>query len=100
MYAEVGDRLVVGGDPERIGLIIGIPHDDGTPPYVVKWAASGHIAMVMPGQFGRVIRTGQAVQAAGTSALDDCPGNASSALHHSDAAWSGTNVWDSRGART
>jgi Domain of unknown function (DUF1918) len=58
MHAEVGDRLVVGGDPERTGLIIDVPHADGTPPYVVKWLATGHIAMVSPGQFGRVIRVG------------------------------------------
>lgn len=56
MYAQVGDRLVVGGDPDRIAVIINVPHTDGTPPYVVKWLATGHIAMVSPGQFGRVIR--------------------------------------------
>jgi Domain of unknown function (DUF1918) len=59
MYAEVGDQLAVGGEHERIGLIIRVPHADGTPPYVVKWLATGHIAMVMPGQFARVIRTQQ-----------------------------------------
>jgi hypothetical protein len=57
MYAQVGDRLVVGGDLGRTAVIIAVPHADGTPPYVVKWQASGHIAMVSPGQFGRVIRT-------------------------------------------
>jgi hypothetical protein len=56
MYAQVGDRLVVAGDPDRSAVIIGVPHPDGTPPYVVKWQATGHIAMVSPGQFGRVIR--------------------------------------------
>jgi hypothetical protein len=59
MYAEVGDRLVVGGDPARTGLIIGVPHADGTPPYVVRWLATGHIAMVMPGEYARVLRAGQ-----------------------------------------
>jgi hypothetical protein len=65
MYAQVGDRLIVSGDSRRIGLIIGVPHHDGTPPYVVKWLATGHIAMVMPGQFARILRTGrdQAVEA-------------------------------------
>jgi hypothetical protein len=57
MYAQVGDHLVVGGDPGRTAVIIAVPHADGTPPYVVKWQATGHIAMVSPGQFGRVIRT-------------------------------------------
>jgi len=55
MFAHVGDRLIVEGDPGRTGLIIGTPHEDGSPPYIVKWLANGHIAMVSPGQFARVI---------------------------------------------
>jgi Domain of unknown function (DUF1918) len=58
MHANVGDRLIVEGDPARTALIIGVPHDDGSPPYVVKWLADGHIAMVSPGQFARVIPAG------------------------------------------
>ena len=78
MYAQVGDRLAIsGGDHERIGLILKVPHADGTPPYVVKWLATGHIAMVMPGQFARIVR---AVQTEATA--DD----------HRDAEWSGTKV--------
>jgi uncharacterized protein DUF1918 len=56
MYAQVGDRLIVAGDTDRTALIIGVPHSDGTPPYVVRWQATGHIAMVSPGQFAQVIR--------------------------------------------
>jgi hypothetical protein len=56
MYAQVGDRLIIGADPGRTALIIAVPHPDGTPPYVVKWLATGHIAMVSPSHFGRVIR--------------------------------------------
>jgi hypothetical protein len=55
MYAHVGDKLVIDGDPRRTGIIIGVPHDDGSPPYVVKWVADGHIAMVFPDRFARVI---------------------------------------------
>ncbi len=55
MYAHVGDQLVVEGDAARKGLIIGVPHDDGSPPYIVRWLADGHIAMVSPGQFARII---------------------------------------------
>jgi hypothetical protein len=62
MYAQVGDRLSVGADPERNALIIAVPHTDGTPPYVVRWLATGHIAMVSPGQFGRVIRAAASQQ--------------------------------------
>jgi Domain of unknown function (DUF1918) len=77
MYAQVGDRLVVAGDHERTGLIIKVPHADGTPPYVVKWLATGHIAMVMPAQFARIIHA---------------EGTQSPPPDQSDAAWSGTNV--------
>jgi hypothetical protein len=55
MFARIGDRLIVEGDLARAGLIIGIPHEDGSPPYIVKWLANGHIAMVSPGQFARIV---------------------------------------------
>jgi hypothetical protein len=55
MYARVGDRLVVSDDPARSALIIGVPHQDGSPPYIVKWLADGHITMVSPSAFARVI---------------------------------------------
>jgi hypothetical protein len=55
MFAHVGDRLIVEGDAARTGVIIGVPHADGSPPYIVKWLAGGHIAMVFPGQFARII---------------------------------------------
>jgi hypothetical protein len=63
MFARIGDRLIVEGDLARAGLIIGIPHDDGSPPYIVKWLASGHIAMVSPGQFARIIPADQHARA-------------------------------------
>jgi Domain of unknown function (DUF1918) len=55
MRANIGDRLMVQGDTVRTGLIIGVPHADGSPPYIVKWLADGHIAMVSPGDFARII---------------------------------------------
>lgn len=48
MRAEIGDRLIIDGDPDRTGVVIGIPRPDGEPPYVVKWLTNGHIAMVFP----------------------------------------------------
>ncbi len=63
MLAHVGDRLVVDGDPERTGIVIEVPHADGTPPYVVRWLATGHIALVSPGQFARLIPGDQPDQA-------------------------------------
>jgi hypothetical protein len=62
MYARTGDRLIVEGDPGRAGLIIGVPHEDGSPPYIVKWLTNGHIAMVSPGEFARIIPAGHAAQ--------------------------------------
>lgn len=77
MYAHVGDRLVMDGDAARTGLIIEIPHDDGSPPYVVKWLATGHIAMVSPGEFSRVIPATEAKGAAtGSTAAASSAGSA------------------------
>ena len=59
MHAHVGDRLIVEGDQARTCLIIGVPHADGSPPYIVKWLTDGHIAMVSPGDFARLIPGGQ-----------------------------------------
>jgi hypothetical protein len=51
--ARVGDRLVVGTD--RIGVVIGVLTEDGSPPYIIKWLNDGHIAMVQPDQYARII---------------------------------------------
>lgn len=55
MRADIGDQLKVVNGRERLGLIIGVPHADGSPPYVVKWLSDGHIAMVFPSQYARII---------------------------------------------
>jgi hypothetical protein len=55
MHASVGDRLLAGPGPAQIGVIIGIPKDDGQPPYVVRWQGDGHISMIFPDQYARVI---------------------------------------------
>lgn len=53
MFASVGDRLVVRSNhvdgPVRDGEIIEVRHEDGSPPYVVRWSDSGHEALVFPG---------------------------------------------------
>jgi hypothetical protein len=53
MKAAVGDRLVVRSphvdDPVRDGEIIELRHEDGSPPYVVRWSDNGHEALVFPG---------------------------------------------------
>jgi len=64
MYAHVGDRLIAEGDAARSGLIIGVPHEDGSPPYIVKWQSDGHIAMVWPSDFARVVPAGRSAPGA------------------------------------
>ena len=52
MFAAVGDRLVVNGthvgDPVRCGQVIGVRHDDGSPPYLVRWEDDGHESIYYP----------------------------------------------------
>jgi hypothetical protein len=55
MRAEVGDRLLPDGDHSRVGVIIGLQNADGSPPYVVKWLSDGHIALVSPEPYARIV---------------------------------------------
>ena len=52
MHARIGDRLRVQGRtvgvPERVGVIVEVRHDDGSPPYLVRFD-DGHEALVFPG---------------------------------------------------
>jgi Domain of unknown function (DUF1918). len=53
MNAKVGDRIVVRGhrvgEHERDGEILEVRGKGGTPPFLVKWSADGHVGMVFPG---------------------------------------------------
>ncbi len=53
MKAEVGDWLVIKGTtvdrPDQRGLIIEVHGSDGSPPYVVRWLDTDHVATVFPG---------------------------------------------------
>ena len=53
MKAEVGDWLVAKGttveQPDQRGLITEVRSADGSPPYVVRWLATCHVAVVIPG---------------------------------------------------
>ena len=55
MRAQVGDTLIVEGDPARTALIIALPNEDGTPPYVVRWLKDGQIVMAFPSQYSRIL---------------------------------------------
>jgi hypothetical protein len=42
------------GDHRRIGVIMEVRREDGTPPYVVHWLDDDHEALVFPGPDSRV----------------------------------------------
>jgi hypothetical protein len=56
LHAAVGDRLVVRSidGPVRDAEILEVRHEDGTPPYLVRWSDTGHLALVFPGPDARV----------------------------------------------
>lgn len=58
MKAAVGDHLVPDDDHNRAAVIIGLRNADRPPPYVVKWLGDGHIALVFPGPYTRLMRCG------------------------------------------
>jgi hypothetical protein len=59
MEARVGDWLVIKGTsvhkPDQRGLITEVRSADGSPPYVVRWLADGHVATVFPGPDALVV---------------------------------------------
>ena len=69
MFAQSGDRLVIRsvhvGGPVRDGEIIEVRHDDGSPPYVVRWSDTGHEALVFPGPDAFIEPTGGTQPAGG-----------------------------------
>jgi hypothetical protein len=58
MKAHVGDRLVEEGthvgDHRRVGIITEVQHEDGSPPYVVRWLDNDHQALVYPGTDAKI----------------------------------------------
>ncbi|MEW1775479.1 DUF1918 domain-containing protein [Streptomyces sp. NPDC086777] len=53
MHAHLGDQLVVEspatGAAHRDGEIVGLHHEDGTPPYDVRWSDTDEVTLVFPG---------------------------------------------------
>ncbi|MEN3584279.1 pyridoxamine 5'-phosphate oxidase family protein [Streptomyces sp. ZYX-F-203] len=53
MRAHLGDHLVVEGPSTgatgRDGEIVGLRHEDGTPPYDVRWSDTDEVTLVFPG---------------------------------------------------
>jgi hypothetical protein len=58
MKAKIGDRLILEGthvgDPRRVGIVTQVRHEDGTPPYTVRWLDTGREALVFPGPEARI----------------------------------------------
>jgi hypothetical protein len=53
MYARPGYRIVIRnvrlGGPIRDGEVIGVEHEDGSPPDRVRWSDAGHESLFLPG---------------------------------------------------
>ena len=53
MQAHLGDQLVIEspttGAARRDGEIVGLHHQDGTPPYDVRWSDTDEVTLVFPG---------------------------------------------------
>ena len=64
MKAKVGDQLVIDGtnlgEPRRVGVVTGVAHPDGSPPYGVRWLNDDHESVVFPGPTARVEAGGSA----------------------------------------
>ena len=59
MKAQPGDRLVMDGeDGGREAVILESRNRDGSPPYVVRWLADGHVTLVYPGPYARILPSG------------------------------------------
>lgn len=53
MHAQPGDRIVIRsrtiGGPVRDAKVLGVEHEDGSPPYRVRWSDNGHEGLFWPG---------------------------------------------------
>ncbi|MEU2337902.1 pyridoxamine 5'-phosphate oxidase family protein [Streptomyces sp. NPDC013172] len=70
MRAHLGDQLVIEtpaatGAARRDGEIVGLHHDDGTPPYDVRWSDTDQVTLVFPGPDARVRHLERAQRAPG-----------------------------------
>ena len=67
MRAKVGDWLVMKGTTtgqhDQRGLITEVHSEDGSPPYVVRWLATDHEAIVYPGSDAIVVTAEQQEEA-------------------------------------
>ncbi|MFF8190989.1 DUF1918 domain-containing protein [Streptomyces bobili] len=87
MQAHLGDQLVIEspatGATRRDGEIVGLHHEDGTPPYDVRWSDTDEVTLVFPGPDAHVrhVEHGQPPGTAQGSSQPDTvePGSVSAA---------------------
>lgn len=67
MRAKVGDWLLMKGTTtgqhDQRGLISEVHSEDGSPPYVVRWLATEHEAIVYPGSDAIVVTAEEQAEA-------------------------------------
>ncbi|WP_030736943.1 DUF1918 domain-containing protein [Streptomyces sp. NRRL S-31] len=75
MRAHLGDQLVVEapatGTARRDGEIVGLHHEDGTPPYDVRWSDTGEVTLVFPGPDAHIRRLEHGEPAAARAPVPD-----------------------------
>jgi hypothetical protein len=58
VQANVGDQLVIESrtvdSPRRVGEVLEVHGDDGSPPYVVRWT-DGHEGLMFPGADAHIV---------------------------------------------
>jgi hypothetical protein len=58
MIARIGDRIILeeihAGGRRRIGIITDVCHEDGAPPYRVRWLDDGRTTLIFPGTEARI----------------------------------------------
>ncbi|MEH0416763.1 DUF1918 domain-containing protein [Streptomyces sp. B21-083] len=76
MRAHLGDQLVIErtttGAAKRDGEIVGLHHEDGTPPYDVRWSDTDEVTLVFPGPDAHIrhLEHGEHGEHGGTDAPD------------------------------
>lgn len=83
MRAHLGDQLVVepttDGAAKRDGEIVGLRHEDGTPPYDVRWSDTDEVTLVFPGPDAHIRHLGHARPGGSDAPSGPAPGEAEAA---------------------
>jgi hypothetical protein len=55
IQARVGSPLVLDGDYDRVGLVLGVQHADVSPPYLARWLSGWHVALMFPRPYASIL---------------------------------------------